>query len=409
MSEPDWQALRAQFPVTERCIYMNTGWSGPSARRVVEAIQRRAEREAFEGPTTPEVRHEKGLLVQEARAALASLIGADDVALMYTTTEGVNAVLYGLGLGPGDEVLTSNMEHSSVMVPCYELRRRAGVDITVVRSSAEEDAGGLARLFEEAISPRTKLVAVSHISYNRGTRLPVERIVRAAHAAGAIVLLDGAQSAGQLAIDAPALGVDCYSFPAHKYVLGPDGVGALSIRPELVERIEPQGVAHGASEYYDFEGSFTPRLDSLRKFEMTTHSGALLAGVVEAVRLIDEIGLPAIEGRLGALAGRLLDGLARIPGVEIKTPLDPALRSSLVTFTIDGQDPNETCGALWQLRRVVGRVVNDKRVRLSMAVFTSEDDVDAALEAIDQLATRGLPPGALTTEQYKDVILEDDD
>ena len=168
-------------------------------------------------------------------------------------------------------------------------------------------------------------------------------------------------------------------------------------------------VAHGASEYYDFEGSFTPRLASLRKFEMTTHSGALLAGVVEAVRLIDEIGLPAIEARLGALAGRLLEGLARIPGVEIKTPLDPALRSSLVTFTIGGQDPNETCAALWQLRRVAGRVVNDKRVRLSMAVFTSEDDVDAALDAIDQLATRGLPPGALTTEQYKDVILEDDD
>jgi L-cysteine/cystine lyase len=409
MSEPDWQALRTQFPVTERCIYMNTGWSGPSARRVVDAIQRRAEREAFEGPTTPEIRHEKGLLVQGARASLAGLIGADDVALMYTTTDGVNSVLYGLGLGAGDEVLTSNLEHSSVMVPCYELRRRAGVEINVVRSSAQEDIDGLACLFEDAITPRTKLVVLSHISYNRGTRLPVERVVRAAHDAGAFVLLDGAQAAGQIEIDVAALGVDCYAFPAHKYVLGPDGVGALYIRPELVGQIDPQGVAHGASEYYDFEGSFTPRLGSLRKFEMTTHSGALLAGVIEAAALIQETGLPAIEARLRSLAGRLLDGLARIPGVEVRTPLDTALRSSLVTFTVGDQDPNETCAALWQLRRVVARVVNDKRVRLSMAIFTSEADIDAALDAIGQLATRGLPAGALTKTQYKALILEDDD
>jgi L-cysteine/cystine lyase len=405
----DWAALRAQFPITQRCIYMNTGWSGPSARRVVEAVQARAEREAFEGPTTPQVRHEKGLLVQQARAALAGLIGSNDVALMSTTTEGVNAVLFGLGLRPGDEVITCNLEHSSVMVPCYELARRAGVEVTVVRSTAQEDLDALARLFEAAVSPRTKLLVLSHISYNRGTRLPVGRIIATAHAAGALVLLDGAQAASQLPVDIAALDVDFYAFPAHKYVLGPDAVGALYIRPGLIERVQPAAVAHGASEFYDFEGAFTPRLATLRKFEMTTHSGPLLAGAVEAARLLTETGLPAIEARLCALAGRLLAGLARIPGVAIKTPLDPALRSALVTFEIEGQDPNETCAALWQLRRVVGRVVNDRRVRLSMAVFTSEQDIDAALEAIEQLATRGLPPGALTAAQYKALILEDDD
>ncbi|MEX1254503.1 MAG: aminotransferase class V-fold PLP-dependent enzyme, partial [Dehalococcoidia bacterium] len=284
----DWPALRARFPVTERLIYMNTGWSGPSAREVVEAVQRRIEREAFDGPTTLEVRHEKALLVREARAALASLIGAgpDDVALLGSTTEGVNVVLRGLGLGPGDEVLTCNLEHSSVMVPCYELRRQTGVAVKIARSSASETAEELARLFEQAITPRTKVVVVSHVSYNRGARLPVERIVRAARNAGALVLLDGAQSVGQIALDIPALGVDCYAFPAHKYVLGPDGIGALYIRPDLIERLQPTAVAHGASEFYDFEGNFTPVAASMRKFEMATHSGPLLAGVVAAVRLL---------------------------------------------------------------------------------------------------------------------------
>ena len=120
----DWGAIRREFPVTERCIYLNTGWSGPQSRSVVSALEQRAEREAFDGPTTIDVRHEKALLVQAARRAFASTIGADEdeVALGYTTTEGVNTVLRGLGLGSGDEVITCNLEHNSVMVPSYMSR-----------------------------------------------------------------------------------------------------------------------------------------------------------------------------------------------------------------------------------------------------------------------------------------------
>jgi L-cysteine/cystine lyase len=407
----DWASFRARFPVTERLVYLNTGWSGPSSREVVDAITARAQREAFEGPTTLAVRQEKALLVQEARSALGSLIGAtpDEVALLTTTTEGVNIVLRGLGLSPGDQVLTCNLEHSSVMVPCYELRRQIGIDVEVVRSAADETLDELARLFESAIGAKTRLIVISHISYNRGTRLPVERIISAAHQRGTLVLLDAAQSAGQIEIDVHALDVDFYAFPAHKYVLGPDGVGALYIKPELVERVQPWSVAHGASEFYDFEGNFTPRPATMRKFELTTHSGALLAGVVTAVRLLQEIGISSIEAHIRQLADRLIDGLQRIDGVAIHGPLDPALRSGLVTFTVGDLDPNETCAALWQLRRVVGRVVNDKRVRLSVAPFNDESDIDTALDAIEQLATRGLPPGAMTAQQFKALVAEDDD
>lgn len=407
----DWAAFRAKFPVTERLIYLNTGWSGPSAREVVDALRQRAEREALEGPTTLVVRHEKALLVREARVSAARLIGADtdEIALMSTTTEGVNVVLRGLGLAAGDEVITCNLEHSSVIVPCYDLRRRFGVDVTVVRSSAQEPSDELARLFEDAISPRTKLVVVSHISYNRGTRLPVERIIAAAHAAGACVLLDGAQSVGQIDVDVHALGVDFYAFPGHKFVLAPDAFGALYVRRDLIEGLEPLAVAHGIAEQYDYHGTFVPRLDAMKKFEIATHSGALLAAVIKAIELLEETGLPAIEARLRALANRLIEGLQRMPNVTIRGPIDPRLRSALVTFTVGDLDPNEACAALWQLQRVVGRVVNDSRVRLSIAPFNDESDVDAALEAVEYLATRGLPPGAMLAQQYKDLVLEDDD
>jgi L-cysteine/cystine lyase len=411
VAAPDWSAFRARFPVAERAVYLNTGWSGPSAREVVSAIQSRAEREAFEGPTTLHVRHEKALLVREARAALAALIGAeaDDVALMNTTTEGINAVLRGIGLHAGDEIVTCNLEHSSVMVPCYEMRRQLGVEVTVVRSSAEEPLDELARLFEDAISPKTKLVLISHISYNRGTRLPVDRIIRAAHAAGGAVLLDGAQPAGQIEVDVRALDVDAYSSPAHKYVLGPDGVAALYIRRDLIERIAPPAVAHGAAEHYDFEGNFTPVTNTMRKFEMTTHSGPLLAGAITAVGLLRELGIANVESRILQLSTRLIDGIQRIPGADIHGPLDPALRSGLVVFTAGNLEPNQTCAALWQLRRVVGRVVNDKRVRLSAASFNNEDDIDAALDAIEYLAQRGFPPDAMSAQQFKEQVAEEDD
>lgn len=407
----DWAAFRAKFPVTQRLVYLNTGWSGPSAREVIDVLHRRALREAELGPTTLEVRHEKALLVRAARAAAARLVGAetDEIALTSTTTEGVNVVLRGLGLGSGDEVLTCNLEHSSVLVPCYELRRRFGVAVTVVRSSARENAEELARLFEGALSPRTKLVVLSHISYNRGTRLPVERIIAAAHDLGALVLLDGAQAAGQIAVDVHALGVDFYAFPGHKYVLAPDALGALYVRRDLIERLEPLAVAHGVAERYDFHGGYLPRLNRMKKFEIATHSGPLLAAFVRAVELLESLGLLQVEARLRALADRLIAGLQRIPNVTLRSPLDAPLRSALVTFTVANLDPNETCAALWSLRRVVGRVVNDSRVRLSVAAFNDESDVDAALEAVEHLALHGLPPGAMTAQQYKDLLLEEDD
>lgn len=142
---------------------------------------------------------------------------------------------------------------------------------------------------------------------------------------------------------------------------------------------------------------------------MTTHSGPLLAGVGVATALLQQMGLAAIEARTRELANRLADGLQRIQGVTILSPLDAPLRSGLVTFTIDGQDPNETCAALWQLGRVVGRVVGDERVRLSVAAFNSQEDLDSALGAVEHLATRGLPPDVLSAQRFKELVFKEED
>lgn len=406
----DWRAVRAQFPITERRIYLNTGWSGPSSRDVVRAMHQRLEREAFDGPTTLDVRHEKALLVRAVRQQIASLIHADDdeVALVYTTTEGVNTVLRGIGLGPGDEVITCNLEHNAVMVPAYVSRMRDGTDLTILRFAPEQTAAGVIDAFDAALSSRTKLVLVSHISYNRGTRLPMRDICRIAHQRGALVAVDAAQSAGHVPVDVRDMACDFAMLPGHKWLLGPDGAAFLYMRRDLIERLQPLAVVHGANRNYDFEGNFEYANDTIHKFELTTHSGPVLAGLHASLSMLTSLGIDAVAARCLELADRFVEGANAISGVRITTPLDPPLRSGVVTFSVGELDPNEIAAALGDAG-IVTRVCNNRRVRACFHVFNDEADVDRALDAVGHIAKHGLPPGTMSVGAYKDALLESED
>lgn len=407
----DWATFRTQFPIVDRCVYLNTGWSGPSARSVIAAMSARAEREAFDGPTSPDVRNEKGRLVHRVRAAFAGWIGADEdeIALTFTTTEGVNTVLRGIGLDAGDEVVTCNLEHNAVMVPSYMSRLRDGVSLRIVRTSPEMTAAQTLDAFDSAITSRTKLVLLSHVSYNRGTRLPMREITKIAHARGALVAVDAAQSCGQIAFDVRSMDCDFMAFPGHKWLLAPDGAAALYVRRDRIERLQPLAVVHGANRRYDFEGHFEYASDTIHKFELTTHSGAVLAGLECSMEMLATIGIDAIEARCMTLADRFVAGLQSIGGVRITSPLDPALRSGIVTFTVRDLDPSETVAALWTLDRIVGRVCNDKRARLCFHIFNDESDIDRALAAVERIAAHGIPPGTPSAAEYKAHLLESAD
>ncbi len=230
-----------------------------------------------------------------------------------------------------------------------------------------------------------------------------------AHGRGALVCVDAAQSVGQIPIDVRDMGCDFLAMPGHKWLLGPDGAAALYVRADLIERLQPLAVVHGANRHYDYEGKFEPAPDTIHKFELTTHSGPVLAGLVASIEMLRGVGMEAIEARCIDLASRFVEGIRGIDGVRITTPLDASVRSGIITFEMQGIGPGASVDALWRLDRIVARVCNDRRVRVCFHVFNDESDVDRAVAAVQAIASNGVPAGTLGEDGYKAAVLDGED
>ncbi len=396
----DFSRLRAQIPALSKLVYLNTGWSGPSPQPVVDAIKAQLDFENQGGPTAPPVLEVRRRLSQEARQAAATVLGAspEEIALTQNTTQGLNFVLNGFPWRPGDEILTCNLEHSSILVPAHYLRQRYGVETRIVELEAQDPAEAIVNKLEAAMGPRTRLVALSHISYSTATKLPAQAIQEMAHRHGALVLWDAAQSAGQMRLNAPEMGLDFYAFPAHKWLLGPDGVGGLFIRNDLIPEITPPEVSGWGAKSYDLRGGFEPERESMHKFETTTTSGPLLAGFVTVVKMLGDLGWDAIEARVVALAQGLWNRLAEIPGVDVVSTRRPDTASGLVAISIKDCEPAAVVTHLWESHRIVARSLSwPSAVRLSLAPFTTEAELDLVAEVAAQLSQSGIPNKEVAT------------
>ena len=387
--------IRSQIPATQKVIYLNTGWDGPSPLPVIEAITSYLEYEAREGPTTPPVQERRRELFTEARETVASLLGASpqEVALTESTTAGINIVINGLPWSAGDELLTCTLEHSSGLVPLYVAARRLGLKTHVVALDPQDSAEAIVSKFAEAFTPRTRLLSLSHIAYTTGLVMPMKELCTLAHDQGALVLVDAAQSAGQMPLDLHDLGCDFYALPGHKWLLGPDGTGALYVREDLIERLETFLVSSHAVISYDREGNFEPNPGAIEKFELLTRSTALFSGLTTAIQFLQEAGLEAIREHILSLVDWLKERLRAIQGVSVHSPWTRELSSGLVTFSIAGQPPKYVQETLWQRHHIMCRTIADPpSVRLSVHLFNTQEELERVLQAVEALAEE--PPKA---------------
>ena len=385
----DVQKLRDEIPVLANLTYMNTGWSGPPPRRVAQAMKDRIDLQLEDGPTTAPVQQQGRETQALARQAAAKLFNADpeDVMVTRNTTEGLNIVLSGLDWRQGDEIITCNLEHGSVLITSLVTGKRHDVKVRVVDLDPHDSRETILGKFEAAFTPRTRLLFVSHVEYSTGLRMPAAELCRLAHDRGAQIMLDGAQTGGHLYLDMPAEGFDYYSIPGQKWVLGYEGVGALYIRRELIEQVHPAHTGGRAVVHPVDPENVQLDAASMAKFQGGSASVPLQAAFLEAATFIEEIGVKDIEDRDRQLAQRLKRQLADIPAAHMYSPMEPDLSSGLVSFALSGWEPPAVVERLWNDHRIVVRQVGyPPGIRASLHFFNTEDEVDQLAQAVKGLA-----------------------
>jgi cysteine desulfurase family protein len=333
--------------------------------------------------------------VQDAREAVASLAGLRDplcVAFTKNATEALNVAIQGT-VGPGDHVVTSVMEHNSVLRPLSALESR-GVAVTRVPADARGvvDPGTVLA----AVTDRTRLVVLAHATNVVGALCPVDAIGAALAARDVLFCVDAAQTAGTVPIDMAAMGIDLLAFTGHKGLLGPTGTGGLCLGPRAADRVRPlmQGGTGSASDR-DRQPGFLPD-----RLEAGTLNAVGLAGLAAGIAFVAARGVDAIRRHEVALAARLIDGLRAIPGVRVQGPGDPAAQVAVVSFTIDGVPVHEVAMRLEERAGVCCRVglhcaplahrllgtFPAGTVRFSPGVFTTDSEIDTALVAVRAIA-----------------------
>lgn len=408
----DVAEIRADFPILSRTVrdgkplvYLDSGATSQRPRQVLDAER------AFLETSNAAVHRGAHALAEEAtdayesaRERIAAFVGADlhEVVFTKNATEAINLVAYGMSnasvgdgvdpaaerfrLGPGDEVVTTEMEHHANLIPWQELCRRTGA--TLRWFSVTPD--GRLDLDDDPITERTKVVAFTHQSNVLGTVPPVEEIVRRARAVGAYTVLDACQSVPHAPVDFHALGVDFAAFSGHK-MLGPSGIGVLYGRHELLEALPPFLTGGSMIELVRMEGAtYAP---PPARFEAGVPMTSQAIGLGAAVDYLSAIGMDAVKAHENELTGAALLKLQDLPGVSMVGPRTNEARGGAVAFTIDGLHPHDASQVLddsgiavrvghhcaWPLHRAFGV---QSSIRASFHVYNTMEEVDALVAGV---------------------------
>ncbi|WP_119818462.1 aminotransferase class V-fold PLP-dependent enzyme [Halalkaliarchaeum desulfuricum] len=363
--------LRADIPAVQNATYMNTGASGPSPRRVVEAARGFLERAEYEVHATDDIYEYTFGEYDRIRDRLAEFVGASpsELALTESTTDGIARFASGIDWEPGDVVVRTDLEHPAGILPWQRLERE-GVEVRVV-----ETEHGRIDLddFAEAVAD-ARLACFSALTWTHGTQLPVAALADIARDAGALTLVDAVQVPGQAPIDVEEWGVDAVAAAGHKWLLGLWGGGFLYVRREVADELEPRSVGYrsvqspGASSFEFKEGA--PRL------EIGTTNLAAHVGLLEAIETVESIGLETIQDRIRKLTDRFKAG---VPEDRLLSPRE--YESGLVT--VDVSDPEKTVERLDDAGFKVRSIPPMNAMRVSLHVFNTPAEVDALLAELD--------------------------
>jgi cysteine desulfurase/selenocysteine lyase len=409
----DVEALRKDFPILSRTVrdghrlvYLDSGATSQKPRQVLDA-----EREYYEQHNAAvhrgahQLAEEATDLYESARTRIGAFIGAPDGEIVFTknATEALNLVAYSMSnaafaaepaaerfrLGPGDEVVVTEMEHHANLVPWQQLCLRTGATL---RWFGLTDDGRLDLSdVDSVITERAKVVAVVHQSNVLGTVNPLDVITARAHQVGALVVLDACQSVPHMPVDVADLGVDFLAFSGHK-MLGPTGIGVLWGRRELLEAMPPFLTGGSMIEVVQLaESTFAP---PPQRFEAGVPMTAQAVGLGAAVDYLSAVGMANIHAHEQLLTAYALDALSTVPGVRVIGPPDTELRGGAVSFVVDGIHPHDVGQVLddvgvevrvghhcaWPIVRRFGVPAT---TRATFYLYNGTEDIDALVAGVE--------------------------
>ena len=372
--------VRAALPILEETAYFNTGTIGVMARPVLGAYLDNIERFQSRGWI---MWHDMIEASERGRARLAAQIGAKpaEITLTRNATDGANLVAAGIEWRDGDEVVISDQEHPAMRFPWSYQAQLGRIKLRTFR--VEFDPSETLANLRGQISERTRVVAANHVTSPFGIRLPVKEICELARDAGALSLLDGAQSFGKIKIAVDDIGCDFFTGNCHKWLGGPNGTGFLYSRGPAVEQLRPCHVGAGSGQILD--GETLDLYADGRRFEYATKSDASYATVAPALDWFDQLGWDEIETRTKSLVGYLKDRLAETKGVRLLSPVEWERSSGLTTFTAGDFDHSRLLAELKQDWKVWPRTLEgDRAIRVSIAYFNTTEEIDRLIAGVEK-------------------------
>lgn len=377
---PFLEELRRNFPITTRVNYLNHAATGPISRGVQEAIGRQAELRALHVETASS-RYKP--VYAQCRAAAARLVGTrpERIAFVQNTSHGVSLLANGQDWRAGDNVVVPEMEFPSNYLAWLNLADR-GVEL---RRLELADGRVTPETLRRAIDARTRVVALSQVQYFNGYRTDLPAIAEVAHAHGALLVVDGTQSVGAIPVDVEGMGIDALVVSAHKWMLGPMGIGFMALSDAMLARTRVTQIGWlSVNDPFAFNRRIDLPGDATR-FEPGTEDAAGIFGLAQRLQEIETYTVDRIEQRILALNDRLADAVQR-HGFELRTPMEAGTRSGILSFHHPAVANPETVARLQDRGIHIG--LREGALRASPHYYNSEDEIDELVAALVDSAVR---------------------
>lgn len=377
-----WDNVREQFPLTKNRVYLNNGTFGPSPTPVLDALKNSFD----ESNTIGEYGH-----INPLRGKLAEFVGIkeSEISLTHNTTEGINIMVWGLSLKAGDEVIITYHEHAGNAIPWLNRAKLHGIVLIPFEPALTQSEN--LDLIKKLVTPRTKVIAVPHVTCTTGLVLPIKEISEFAKSKGIFTAIDGAHGAGTFDLNLKELGADFYASSYHKWVLGPNGVGFLYVKEELLDQLQAYQVGAYSESGYDLYKKpleLHGYVPTAHRYDYGSQSLPMIKGVLAATAFHSEIGRQKIELRICELNQYLFDGLSEMKNqLNILTPSELESRICMVAFRPKNKDYQEAYQEISQegfrIRVVPEGGIN--AIRISTHIYNSKSEIDSLLTVVQKV------------------------